>query len=150
MSSEFHREEVAAEVLREERWSGDIICVKCGSNNVVKNGLRDDSVQQYNCNNCGRSFNDRSDTLFDKTQMSLTECMYIIYNLDEESVRALSKEIDRSWKTVNDFIRVYNSSLISDNLVEQYVQRASENVDYSLFGCGGNLYRNKKRNHLQI
>lgn len=150
MSSDFQREEVAAEVLREERWNGDVICVDCNSNEVVKNGLREDLIQQYSCKNCGRSFNDRSNTLFGKTQMRLTECMYIIYNFEEDSVRGLSNEVDRSWKTVNDFIRMYRSSLISDNIVEKYVERASENVDYSLFGCGGNLYRNKKTNHLQI
>lgn len=150
MSSDFEREEVAAEVLREERWKDKTVCVECNSDKVVKNGIRSDSVQQYICNACGRSFNDRSGTIFGKTQMSLTECLYIMHNVGKESVNSISDELDRSWKTVNDFIKMYRSSLISDSVVEEYVERASENVDYSLFGCGGNLYRNKKSNHLQI
>lgn len=150
MSSDFKREELATDILRDKRWGDNVVCVECSSNKVVKNGVREDKIQQYYCKKCGRSFNDRSGTIFSNTQMNLTECMYIMYNAGESSVSEISGDLGRSWKTVNDFIRIYKSSLISDNILDIYIEKASENVDYSLFGCGGNLYINKKSNHLQI
>jgi transposase-like protein len=127
-----------AQVLRNERWSEEICCVYCCSQNVVRNGLRKDFIQQYVCNSCEKAFNDRTNTLFAKTQMQLNECFYLILNHSEESVNSLSKDLDRSWKTINDFIRLIKSSFLSESLEEKIedCQNQELEVDYSKFGCG--------------
>lgn len=132
--------------LRKVRWDDEVLCIEC-SGNAVKNGVRSDMIQQYRCRKCGRSFNDRSGTLFSKTQMRLNECIYAIENFeDQESINKISSDLERSWETVNRFLKLYSSSLGVEKLRESLEPRESDEdrlleegeevVDYSKMGCG--------------
>ncbi|MGC9345374.1 MAG: transposase [Candidatus Bathyarchaeales archaeon] len=46
-------EEECAQVLREVRWAGGLICVYCGSSRVVRRGWRKQLYQRYKCKDCG-------------------------------------------------------------------------------------------------
>lgn len=127
-----------AAILRERRWKKGLKCVSCLSNSVVKNGVRENGIQQYYCNSCDMSFNDRTGTVFSETRMSLGECFYILDMKEESSINSISGEIGRSWKTVSDFIRSVENSLAMSNIREgiSELNDSGLDVDYSKFGCG--------------
>lgn len=125
------------ELFREERWKNGVICPECVSDNVNRNGLRNDGVQQYKCKKCGLAFNDRTGTLFSKTQMSIGECLMIIKSYNSgKNISEISEEVQRSWKTVNDFIKIFNQSLSSEKISELAKSVEKDKVDYSKVGCG--------------
>lgn len=131
----------AAATLRENRWQNQVYCVYCSSYKIVKNGKREDGIQQYRCKACEKSFNDRTKTVFGETQMHLQECFEIIRkNRNGASIRSISKKLDRSWKTVNDFIRAYKTSMLPTEIISDYEDRKGSDIDYSKFGCGNSLH----------
>ena len=128
------------EALRQERWSNGVTCIYCLSEEVNKNGIREDRIQQYRCRKCEKSFNDRSETIFSKTQMSVGECFKIIEaHNNQRNVKEISEKIDRSWKTVNDFIKRLEQSLVSEKLSEILEEPKDTKIDYSRVGCGSTL-----------
>ncbi len=42
--------------VKEERFSGGLVCPICGCVHIVRNGHRKDGVQRYKCRDCGKSF----------------------------------------------------------------------------------------------
>lgn len=112
-------EERCAEVLRAARWSDGVYCLYCSSQNVVKNGLRPDHVQQYRCKSCGKAFNDRTQTIFAHTQMRLHECFYALKEFNNNrSTNQIRKELDRHWKTVNNLLKHAMASINPFRLVD--------------------------------
>ncbi len=54
------------EILRSVRWDGGLMCPHCSSGSVVKNGVdvKNKEVQHYKCKDCGRYFDDLTNTIF--------------------------------------------------------------------------------------
>ena len=136
------------ELLRDKRWKKGLRCINCLSQEIVRNGLRDDGIQQYRCKECGRSFNDRSGTLLEETDLRIEECLYSAKRRDEgASTNKISDELGRSWETISNFlerleIRLGFSKLISSVNKQIYqpkrnLERFEQNkeVDYSRIGC---------------
>lgn len=143
-------EKTAAEILRKNRWSQAVTCVYCSSK-VVKNGLREDGVQQYRCPGCDKSFNDRTDTVFSKTQMKISECFYAVKAARSgESIRTISRDLGRSWKTVDSFVKAFERSFTPADMAREFLDRTRDNVDYSRFGCGNLFQSTAENNHLQF
>ena len=44
------------EYVKEERFSGGLVCPVCGCIHVVRNGHRKDGIQRFVCRDCGKSF----------------------------------------------------------------------------------------------
>ena len=94
-------EERCAEVLRELRWADGVECVYCGSRDVVKNGGYMQFYQKYMCRDCGRSFNDKTGTVFEYSKMRVGEWLYIARELQKnKSINRISKELGRRYKHV--------------------------------------------------
>jgi transposase-like protein len=94
-------EERCAEVLRGLRWADGVECVWCGSREVVKNGSYMQFYQKYMCRGCGRSFNDKTGTVFEYSKMRVGEWLYIARELQKnKSINRISKELDRRYKHV--------------------------------------------------
>lgn len=94
-------EERCAKVLRELRWVDGVKCVWCGSRDVVKNGSYMRHYQKYMCRGCGRSFNDKTGTVFEYSKMGVREWLYIARELQKnKSINRISKELGRSYKHV--------------------------------------------------
>ncbi len=54
------------QTIREMRWPDGVICPRCSSDSVIKNG-RDDTQrhrQRYECRGCEQRFDDLTDTIF--------------------------------------------------------------------------------------
>lgn len=94
-------EERCAKVLKELRWGDGVECVYCGSRNVVKNGSYMQSYQKYMCRGCGRSFNDKTGTIFEYSKIRVGEWLYIARELQKnKSINRISKELGRRYKHV--------------------------------------------------
>lgn len=125
------------ELLREKRWNNGVTCPECLSTKINKNGTRLDGVQQYKCKRCNFSFNDRTNTVFSNTQMSVGECLKIIgWHREDKNISDISNKINRSWKTVNDFVKRLNQCLASSILLEMFESTEKTKLDYSKMGCG--------------
>ena len=89
-------DEECAEVLREIRWAGGLICVYCGSRSVVKRGWRKSLYQRYRCKDCGRWFNDRTGTAMDHSRLPLRVWFFTAFMLQSKvSVRELAETLKR-------------------------------------------------------
>jgi transposase-like protein len=83
------------EMIRKLRWERGVRCVKCTNRNVKKNGIEKDGRQNYSCNNCGKYFDDVTDTIFSGQHQSVkiwVLCMYLMgLNLSNLQI---AKELD--------------------------------------------------------
>jgi transposase-like protein len=61
------------EIIQKLRWKDRVKCVFCASKSVVKRGKDKKGFQRYLCRTCGRSFNDKTKTIFDKSRLELWE-----------------------------------------------------------------------------
>ena len=53
----------AANLLQQVRWRDGLQCPRCRSESVIKYGSYRE-YQRYRCKNCGRTFNDKTGTIF--------------------------------------------------------------------------------------
>lgn len=140
MDIEVASEEACTEFFRNRRWSEGVYCIYCRSSDTVRNGVREDGIRQYRCKECGKAWNDRSDTVLEKTDMSVKECLFIFKALESGfSVNRISEELERSWQTINKFKQLVLISMESREFRELSSKltkvRDDKNPDYSKFGC---------------
>jgi transposase-like protein len=131
-----------AKALREHRWDGEVRCVHCFSDTVVKNGRRSDHIQQYRCRSCETAFNDRTGTVFETTRMRLHECIHAVRrSRDDESINRIADHLGRSWSTVDTFLKRFRSQMVGEKILEVMPdpddgERTDLDIDYGRFGCG--------------
>jgi transposase-like protein len=70
--SRFVSESAAADLLQQVRWRDGVECPRCRSALTVRNGSYR-VYQRYLCKNCGRSFNDKTGTIFAHSKFTLKE-----------------------------------------------------------------------------
>lgn len=92
-------EEDCISTLREMRWpDGVVICPRCGSDKVVKDGPRG-RYQMYWCKRCNFGFNDRSGTIFQDTKVPLRKWFMMAFMMQfKVSVLEISKTIKVSYR----------------------------------------------------
>ena len=76
-------EDKCYETVRTMRWSEGICCIECGSKIITKRGKHETyaSRQRYVCSDCGRHFDDLTDTLFEGRHQPLQTwivCLYLM------------------------------------------------------------------------
>lgn len=81
-----------AETWREQRWSEGVRCVRCGSDQVQCRTERYRAhLCRYQCQACGKWFNDLSDTPLEYSKVSLNRWIYLMRELDKgRSVAAIA------------------------------------------------------------
>lgn len=98
--------EKCGEIFSNLRWKDDVHCPRCNSKEVVKRGTYDDIFNQYYCNNCGRWFNPKTDTLFHNSKLSLKKWFFsILLTSFGCSMNKMARLLDISYKTA---MRVQN------------------------------------------
>lgn len=67
--------------VRELRWPKGTVCICCNSRNVVNNGHKSTrpDCQKYICNDCGKQFDDLSNTIFTGHHQPLAIWILCIY-----------------------------------------------------------------------
>jgi transposase-like protein len=99
--SRFVSESAAADLLQQVRWRDGVECPRCRSDLTVRNGSYR-VFQRYLCKNCGRTFNDKTGTIFAHSKLSLKEWYFVIYVFlrFNTSIRQIEAELDLSYRTV--------------------------------------------------
>lgn len=91
--------------VRELRWSDEPKCVCCNSNNVVNNGHKKDhpECQKYLCKDCGKQFDDLTDTVFSGHHQPLSIWILCLYFMGLNlSNRQIATELDLCVSDVQD------------------------------------------------
>jgi transposase-like protein len=69
--------------------------------------------QRYLCKNCGRTFNDKTDTIFAHSKLSLKEWYFTVYVslLFNTNVRQIEADLDLSYRTVRERVERFAKTL---------------------------------------
>ena len=110
--SRFVSESAAADLLQQVRWRDGVECPRCRSDLTVRNGSYR-VYQRYLCKNCGRTFNDKTDTIFAHSKLKLKEWYFTIYVFlrFNTSIRQIEAELDLSYRTVRRRVERFASAL---------------------------------------
>ena len=87
-------------VVRDMRWSDGVKCPHCGSGEVIKRGFHQQQAQRqrYECQKCGRQFDDLTGTIFEGHHQPLRVWMLCLYfmglNLSNQQIAA-ELEVDK-------------------------------------------------------
>lgn len=105
-------EEKCFEHLRQNRWSNGIICPKCNSTKVKKNGTKNNR-QRYYCYGHNGTFSDTTGTIFYRSNIPLNYWYYFIFcYLQNQSTNHLSEVLRISYKTALGMTRKIQQCLI--------------------------------------
>ncbi len=98
----FGSESIATDLLQQVRWRNGISCPRCRSCPFGQNGSYG-HFQRYLCKNCGRTFNDKTGTIFAHSKVALRKWLFSIYAFlrFNTSLRQLQLEIDVQYKTIH-------------------------------------------------
>jgi transposase-like protein len=102
------------EYLRDHRWPGEVTCPHCESADTIKKGTTRKGAQRYRCHNCDSIFNDLTETIFTDHKLSLPEMFHIIRGMEEDKTAEITQELDRTYKTVLDFVHEVQDALDDD------------------------------------
>jgi glycogen(starch) synthase len=94
-------EKECLEALRSLRWEGEIRCVSCNSEKVLKYGKDRKGFPRYICKECKKSFNDKTDTIFDGSQISIQEWFEILHDYKKKSLRKISLGMGKPYNTIH-------------------------------------------------
>ena len=102
-----------AETWREQRWPAGVECVRCGSNQVqCRTQVYRDHLRRYSCQECGKWFNDLTETPLAYSKVSLNRWMYLMRELDKgQPVSQIAEEIEVSPKTAVRMARIVREAL---------------------------------------
>jgi transposase-like protein len=98
----FGSELVTADLLHQVRWRDDVSCPRYRSDRTVRNGSYG-HFQRYFCEDCGRTFNDKTGTILAHSKIALRKWLFSIYALlrFNTSLRQLQYKIEVSYKTIH-------------------------------------------------
>jgi len=102
------------EYLRDQRWPEEVTCPHCRSADTIKKGTTRKDAQRYRCQDCDSIFNDLTETIFSNHKLSLPEMFYIIGEMEESTTQKTAQELDRTYKTVMDFVHEVQELLKED------------------------------------
>lgn len=91
--------------VRELRWSNEIFCPWCNSNNIVKNGREKEhpGCQKYHCKDCNKYFDDLTNTIFSGHHQPLSVWILCLYFMGLNiSNFQIAKELDLCESDVQD------------------------------------------------
>ena len=108
----FVSESAAADLLEQVRWRNGVECPRCRSDRAVRNGSYRE-FQRYLCKNCGRSFNDKTGTIFAHSKLKLKEWYFTIYTFlrFNTSIRQIEAELDLSYRTLRERVEQFARTL---------------------------------------
>jgi len=115
-----------AAILREVRWGDKVTCPHCQSEQVRPLQPYKDVLWRYICRNCGRTFNDKTLTVFDGSKLTLQQWFTAIQILGEQpqpSTRRIREALGVSHITARRVISLLESApetpLIREKLAQQ-------------------------------
>ena len=78
------------EILRNIRWKNGVVCTKCSSKEIVKNGKDpiQKECQHYHCKSCGTYFDDVTDTIFSGSHQGVHQWITVLYLMKRSAAAA--------------------------------------------------------------
>jgi transposase len=97
----FVSERRAANLLAQIRWRDGVSCPRCRAESLIRYGSYR-VFQRYLCKDCGRTFNDKTGTVFEHSAIPLRKWYLAVYTYIRlnTSIRQLDAELAVSYKTM--------------------------------------------------
>lgn len=114
-------EKDCVEILRLIRWENGLKCVNCNSERVLKYGKDRKGFPRYICKDCKKSFNDKTGTLFEGSQISISEWFHILYNYDRKSLRKISIELKKPYNTIHACAKKIREDPLSTRIMDSII-----------------------------
>lgn len=112
-------EALCAQRLRRARWPEQVNCPHCHSEEVTDIRQYMDVLQRYLCLACGRTFNDKTGTIFENSKVSLSAWARVAYLLTaDQPVTVIAENIGVSYPTALRMVRELQKSSLSHTLEE--------------------------------
>ncbi|MDR0912514.1 MAG: hypothetical protein LBM96_07955 [Methanobrevibacter sp.] len=64
-------------------------------------------IYRYSYKSCGSNFNDFTDTIFNKSKVPMGEMLYILFNLDNKSIKQMSEELISSRQAIHRIAKLF-------------------------------------------
>lgn len=93
-------EGACSKLFRNVKWRNGVCCHRCGSWRVKGHGNYGQDLKRDFCKACGRTFNDKTGTMFHYSRLSLREWFMLLFMGLHNSGLGLSWLIDQSCMTV--------------------------------------------------
>ena len=108
----FRSEAAAANLLQQVRWHDGLYCPHCRSESVINYGSYR-LFQRYQCKDCGRTFNDKTGTIFAHAKIGLGTLFFAFYSLlrFNTSIRQLDAETDVSYRSLRQRVEQFAKTL---------------------------------------
>jgi len=113
-------ESKCAKFLKNNRWKNGLKCIYCDSLNVKFHGKWYEHYDLYLCNHCGKSFNDKTGTIFQDSKIPLREWVTIAKYLHlNVSILKISQELGRKYDHVHRAAKKIMKSVFEKRFLEQ-------------------------------
>ena len=163
-------EDKCYETIRTMRWPEGVSCIECSSKNVTKRGKHDtySARQRYVCRECGRHFDDLTDTIFASRHQPLQTWMACLYlmglnvsnqqiaeelSLHKDDVHQMTSELRQAVADKRPEVQLSGTVEFDEVYVtaghkgqsEQVKKKGARGADETSKGFGGAV-RSKRRN----
>jgi transposase-like protein len=119
MASNEDLEALCAQRLRGARWPEQVNCPHCHSENVTEIRSYMDVFQRYLCLACGKTFNDKTGTIFENSKVSLSAWAEAAYLLAaDEPATVIAENVGVSYPTALRMVRELRKSSLLHTLGE--------------------------------
>lgn len=115
------------EALRRLRWKGEVRCIGCNSSKVLKYGKDRKGFPRYICKDCKKSFNDKSGTIFDGSQISIQEWFSIIGRFGKKSLRKISIELEKPYNTIHACAKKIKEDQLA-NIIKEFLESRKQSI----------------------
>lgn len=114
-------EKECLDTLRSLRWSDNgPICVRCGSDWVIKRGFDKAGYRRYLCRSCNVWFGDKTGTVFEGSKISLGVWFMLAFLMQYKiSILEASKTLAMPYKTVFYMVERLRGSIYAQKIVEK-------------------------------
>ena len=112
-------EALCAQRLRRARWPEQVKCPHCHSDEVIDIRQYMSVFQRYLCLACGRTFNDKTGTIFENSKVSLSAWAEVAYLLAaDQPVTVIAENVGVSYPTALRMVRELRKSSLLHTLEE--------------------------------
>jgi len=129
-----------AKLLREIRWpGGTIFCAHCNSPNVKHLCKYKEHYNRWKCNNCQKTFNEKTETIFAETKLPITKWFYAIALMrNKSSNNNLANELHVEQNTASRIGCLVRGSIFYQRVTEKLGEEVEADEVYITGGCKGN------------
>lgn len=134
-----------AELFRQIRWPEGVVCPHCESQEVTEFCQYQEYFYRYTCRPCGRTFNDKTGTIFEQSKLPLTAGFVGIYLVARQrSTQTISDELGVDYNTALRMAQLIRGCIYCQKVVEKLKGKVEVDEHYQSAGEKGK----KKKIHV--